>query len=240
MTRSSDFSLVRRLVAPLRFGAAHSQEWLRVPPGLRRGVARRAPACVALAALFLAPNARAESRKDDPLNHDSQVGLRLGFTLPYKVNFQFDNSPPCGTRDPLDDEKVCPIASPLALDLALSYALSGTVEPFFWMRFGLGPETKTSTQASTLIGAGLRLYTQNDSRFKIYLQPAVAAELSGATVVLQGRNWETDFVMQVHLGGQYDFSRYVGAYLSLGPSVAIVRALSLGVEGSIGVQARYP
>lgn len=205
-----------------------------------RSWAHATAASLALAAVFLAPNAGAESRKEDALNHDGQLGLRLGFTLPYKVNFQFDDSPPCGTRDPLDDEKVCPIASPPALDLALSYALSGTVEPFFWLRFGLAPETKTSTEASTLIGAGLRLYTQNDSRFKIYLQPAVAAELSGATVVLQGRNWETDFVLQAHLGAQYDFSRYVGAYLSLGPSVAVVRALSLGLEGSIGVQARYP
>jgi hypothetical protein len=239
MTRSSDFSSARRLVASPRSGADHSQVWPGFAPAPRRSMAHGAAACLALATVFLTANAHG-SQKEDALNHDSQVGLRLGFTLPYKVNFQFDDSPPCGTRDPMDDEKVCPIAAPPALDLALSYALSGTVEPFFWARFGLAAETKTSTQASTLIGAGLRLYTQNDSRFKVYLQPAIAAELSGATVVLQGRNWETDFVMQVHLGGQYDFSRYVGAYVSLGPSVAIVRALSLGVEGSIGVQARYP
>jgi hypothetical protein len=212
---------------------------------VRRRVATRILGCVvALGAsaggLLVAPNATAEPSKEDPFSHEEQVGLRVGLTLPYKVNFRFDDSPPCDTRNPVDEKKVCPIGAPLALDLALSYALSGTIEPFFWVRLGLAAETQTSTAAATIIGAGLRLYTQSGSRFKIYLQPAIAAELEGPTVAIPGRNWETDFVMQVHLGGQYDFNRHVGAYVSVGPSVAVVRALSLGIEGSLGVQARFP
>lgn len=193
-----------------------------------------------LSCVLAAPDARAEDAGADPFNHEEQVGFRVGFTLPYKVNFRFDDSPPCGTRNPVEEKKVCPVAAPVALDLALSYALTGSVEPFFWLRFGLADESKTSTEAATLAGAGLRLYTTRANQFKMYLQPAVAAEFEGPTVSIPGRNWETDFVMQVHLGGQFDFNRYVGAYLSVGPTVAVVRALSLGVEGSLGVQARFP
>jgi hypothetical protein len=199
-----------------------------------------AAGAIALGATFFAPNAAADEPKEDPLNHDEQFGLRLGLTLPYKVNFRYDDSPPCGTRNPVEEKKVCPVGSPVALDIAASYALSGTVEPFVWFRLGLGAETETSTEAATIVGAGLRLYTRSTARLKIYLQPALAAEFEGPTVAIPGRNWETDVVAQVHLGGQYDFTRNVGAYVSLGPSVAFVRAMSLAIEGSIGAQARFP
>lgn len=196
---------------------------------------------VGVCGTLLAGSAAAEeSDKQDPYDHNDQFGLRVGLTLPYKVNFRFDDSPPCDSRNPVEDKKVCPVASPVALDLAVSYALTGTIEPFVWVRLGLGDETATSTAASRIVGAGLRLYTQSTSRFKIYLQPAIAGEFEGPTVSIPGRNWETDVVAQVHLGGQYDFTKNVGAYLSLGPSVAFVRALSLGIEGSLGVQARLP
>jgi hypothetical protein len=195
---------------------------------------------IALGASLFAPNAAADEPKEDPLNHDDQFGLRLGLTLPYKVNLLYDDSPPCGTRNPVEEKKVCSIAAPVALDIAASYALSGTVEPFVWFRLGLGAETETSTEAATIVGAGLRLYTRSTARLKIYLQPALAAEFEGPTVSIPGRNWETDVVAQVHLGGQYDFTRNIGAYVSLGPSVAFVRAMSLAIEGSIGAQARFP
>lgn len=211
------------------------------PSKRSRGVAPWLAGVVALGATLFASTAAAEeTTKEDPLNHDEQFGLRLGLTLPYKVNFRYDDSPPCDTRNPVEEKKVCPVGAPVALDIAGSYALSGTIEPFVWFRLGLADETQTSTAAATIVGAGLRLYTRSAARFKIYLQPALAAEFEGPTVAIPGRNWETDVVAQVHLGGQYDFTRNIGAYVSLGPSVAFVRAMSLGIEGSIGAQARFP
>jgi hypothetical protein len=202
-------------------------------PSLTRVGRAALSGCAALLGMvLLAPTAAAEEPKEDPLNHADQFGLRLGLTLPYKVNFRYDDSPPCETRNPVEEKKVCSVGAPIALDIAASYALSGTVEPFVWFRLGLADET--------IVGAGLRLYTRSTARFKIYLQPALAAELEGPTVAVPGRNWETDVVAQVHIGGQYDFTRNIGAYVSLGPSVAFVRAMSLGIEGSLGAQARFP
>lgn len=197
-------------------------------------------ALLGLGASLVAAPAAADDGKEDPLNHEEQFGLRLGLTLPFKVNFRYDDSPPCATRNPTEEKKVCPVGAPLALDIAASYALTGSIEPFVWGRLGLGDETETSTSAAAIVGAGLRLYTRSTARFKIFLQPAVAAEFEGPTVAIPGRNWETDFLAQVHIGGQYDFTRHVGAFVSLGPSVAVVRAISLGIEGSAGVQARFP
>lgn len=226
--------------APKQLGAASPVAPARpVRRTSRLGTALLA-ALTGLGATLLSAPAAADDGKEDPLNHQEQFGLRLGLTLPFKVNFRYDDSPPCATRNPTEEKKVCPVGAPLALDIAASYALTGSIEPFVWGRIGLGDETETSTSAAAIVGAGLRLYTRNTARFKIFLQPAVAAEFEGPTVAIPGRNWETDFLAQVHIGGQYDFMRHVGAFVSLGPSVAVVRAMSLGIEGSVGVQARYP
>lgn len=218
---------------PLRHSRHQSRPWSAAARVLLA-------AALALGSLLFGRDAAAQEPPEDPLNHDEQFGLRLGLTLPYKVNFRYDDSPPCGSRNPIEEKKVCPVGAPLALDIAASYALSGTVEPFVWFRFGLAEETKTYTEAATIIGAGLRLYTRSTARLKIYLQPALAGEFEGPSVAQPGRNWETDVVAQVHIGGQYDFTRNIGAYVSLGPSVAFVRAMSLAIEGSIGAQARFP
>lgn len=176
----------------------------------------------------------------DTYSHVGQVGLRVGLALPFKVNFRFDDSPPCDIDASGQDKKVCPIAAPVALDLALSYGLSGTVEPFIWGRFGLNSEAQTNTEATTLLGAGLRLYTVRDARLKAFLEPSLGAQFEGPVVALPGRNYETDVLARLHFGGQYDFRPNFGGFVTLGPNVSFVRALSLGIELNFGVQARLP
>ena len=182
----------------------------------------------------------APASKTPTVNHAGQFGLRMGVALPFKVNFRYDDSPPCDVTTVGEQKKVCPVSSPVALDFAISYAVTSTVEPFLWYRQGLSAEEATNTKATTLLGAGLRIYTNGTAPFKILLQPAVAAEIEGPILASFGRNYGTDFVAQLHFGGQYDFSRHVGAYFSLGPNVSFVRALSLGLDGTFGVQGRLP
>lgn len=172
-------------------------------------------------------------------SHDGQFGLRVGFAIPFKVNFRYNDSPPCGVAAMGEPKNVCPVSSPVALDFALSYGVTPTLEPFIWYRLGLSDEEKTNTAAVSIVGAGLRIYTSNNA-FKFMLQPAVAAQFEGPILGSLGLNYGTDFLAQLLFGGQYDFLRHVGAYVAVGPSVSFVRALSLGLEGTCGVQGRFP
>jgi hypothetical protein len=181
----------------------------------------------------------AQAASDSGTNHDGQFGLRVGVAVPFKVNFRYNDSPPCDVSSTGEPKNVCPVSSPVALDFALSYGLTDSLEPFVWYRLGLSDEEYTNTKAVSILGAGLRIYTSTNA-FKFFLQPAVAAELEGPILGTLGLNYGTDFIAQLQVGGHFDFMRFVGAYVALGPSVSILRALSLGIEGTLGVQGRFP
>lgn len=172
-------------------------------------------------------------------SHDGQFGLRVGLAIPFKVNFRYSDSPPCGVSTTGEPKNVCPVSSPVALDFALSYGVTRTIEPFIWYRLGLSDEEETNTSAASILGAGLRIYTSQNA-FKFMLQPAVAAEFEGPILGTLGLNYGTDFIAQLQFGGQYDFMQHVGAFVAVGPSVSFVRALSVGLEGTLGVQGRFP
>lgn len=193
-------------------------------------------AWASIVALF-APLALAASNTDT--GHDGQLGLRIGLAIPFKVNFRYADSPPCGISTTGEPKNVCPVSSPAALDFAVSYALTDSLEPFVWYRLGLSDEQDTNTSAASILGAGLRIYTST-SAFKFMLQPAVAAEFEGPILGTLGMNYGTDFIAQLLVGGQFDFMRHLGAFVAAGPSVSFVRALSLGLEGTLGVQGRFP
>jgi hypothetical protein len=170
--------------------------------------------------------------------HGWQFGLRAGLALGYKVLIRFDDSPPC---DGDGDQKVCGHSTPPALDLALSYGVLDSIEPYIWMRIGLDETIKTQTEATSLIGAGVRIYTTSDSQIKLFFEPGLALELEGGTSAAQPwANYSTDYLVHAHFGLQYDFLRHLGLYASAGPNVTFVRAIGTEFEGSIGLQGRAP
>src|SRR4051812_35165650 len=122
---------------------------------------------------------------DEKFGHGRQVGLRAGLTGGYRVIFRYDKSPFCHAPDPLkgdkDQQKFCGNGAPLALDLALSFGVFDFAEPYFWARLGLAGEASTNTKALTALGVGARIYTMSDSKFKIFVEPAIGMEIeSGA------------------------------------------------------------
>lgn len=190
--------------------------------------------------------AAAPAAEEDDFGHGFQFGLRSSINFGYKVLFRFDDSPPCNidgaeTQMGEEDKKVCGYGTPPSLDLALSYALFDAIEPYAWVRFGLGEHTETSTEATQLIGLGLRVYTMSDSKLKLFVEPGLAIELEGATDdAPPGRNYDTDYVVHGHFGLQYDFIEHLGLYASVGPNVSFIRAIGTELEGSIGIQGRAP
>lgn len=173
--------------------------------------------------------------------HRGQFGVRAGLSAGYEILIQYDDSPSCGFNANGDEKVVCAHLAAGALDLAFSYALFDSLEPYFWLRFGLGDQPETHTAATSLFGLGLRIYTLNESQLKLYFEPALALSTEGAIAgALPSDNYDSDYLVHLHFGLQYDFLRQLGLYVSAGPNVTFVRAIGTEIEGSIGLQARLP
>jgi hypothetical protein len=193
-----------------------------------------------------APTAAEPEQREADLGHMFQFGGRAGITLPYRVMFRFDDSPSCQADQPEDNSKpVCGYGAPAQLDLAISFALLDSIEPFVWAAFGLGDDERSNTAALQLFGAGLRIYTLNKQGFKLFFQAAGATETEGMAdsslaPFTPNANFNTDILLHLNFGGQYDFSRHAGVYLSLGPNVSFVRAITTQLAATVGVQFRAP
>jgi hypothetical protein len=187
------------------------------------------------------------AKKDDAFGHGGQVGLRLGLVGGYRMVLRYDESPYCRKPDPLkaanNQPKFCGHVAPFALQVGLSYGLVDFLEPFAWGRFGLADEPETDTEPVLMFGAGVRIYTMSDAPFKIFFEPAIGLEFEGGrgTQEWQANNPEypNDFVLHLAAGPTLDFSRNVGAYLTGGVTMSIIRALASSLEAELGIQGRY-
>lgn len=186
-----------------------------------------------------------ETRREDT-GHQGQFSVRLGVVAGYRMMFRYGSSPFCGPPSSSEGES-CTFGAPLATDVAIGFAPLDAIEVFAWGRFGLARETKTDTDALRAFGAGVRIYTSSDAPLKVFIQPAVAWSFEGggshpdwrsrgATVA----DYRTDMLFHFSVGPQYDFNRYFGLYAGGGMTVGALRSMSATLEGTLGVQGRYP
>ena len=118
-------------------------------------------------------------------------------------------------------------------------------EPYLWGRFGLSREEETDTKPIVILGFGGRFYATADSRFKVFIEPAMGFEIedgAGEDPIFQGQDFDykTDIVFHVAAGPQFDFSRNFGAYGHAGLTTGIFRSIHTTLELVLGVQARFP
>jgi hypothetical protein len=188
---------------------------------------------------------------DESFGHGMQLGLRAGLAGGYRMIFRYDKSPFCHAPDPVkadkDQQKFCGNGAPLALDVALSFAIVDFAEPYVWARFGLGGEASTNTDSLRAFGAGARIYTMSDSKFKIFVEPAVGIEVEGGAGNKAWRfqdgtepEYKTDFLFHLAVGPQYDFARAFGIYLNAGLTTGVLRYIHTELEISGGAQVRVP
>jgi hypothetical protein len=179
---------------------------------------------------------------EDQFRHRMQGSLRAGLVAGYRMILRYDKSPYCHAPEPgKDPQKFCGNGAPLGLDLGLGLGAADFAEPYLWARLGLSGESSTHTSALKVFGVGARLYTSSDSRFKVFIDPAVGVEVEGAADdTARFGDYKTDLVFHLGVGPQYDFARYFGAYVNFGLTTGVLRYIHTEVEGSLGVQFRAP
>ncbi len=191
-----------------------------------------------------------EQHADEEFGHGMQFGLRAAVTGGYRMIFRYDKSPFChapkGVADK-DEQKFCGNAAPMAVDLALSFGVVDFAEPYAWARFGLGGEASTNTEAVMAFGVGARIYTMSDSKFKIFVEPAVGMEIEGGAGNKQWAfdngttpDYKSDFLFHLGVGPQYDFARAFGIYVNAGMTTGVLRYIHTELELSLGAQVRVP
>jgi hypothetical protein len=195
-----------------------------------------------------------ETGKEDSYGHGQQGSLRVGLMLGYKMDFRYPHSPYCaehydGNKGGDEQLKTCGFGAPPAMDLALGFAIIDSIEPFVFARFGLTGEERTATNPLFLVGAGVRIYTMSDSRFKLFFEPALAYEGEGASGASTTPpfnphafplEYKKDFVFHLGIGPQYDFAKQFGVYINSGLDVGVLRSISATLLLNIGVQGRLP
>jgi hypothetical protein len=200
------------------------------------------------------PEKKTNRGRDDERSHKGQFNVRLALGTGYRIYVRYDDSPACSTAvdNNGDPKKMCGFGAPLSLDTAIGFAPLGGVEPFLWGRFGLAKESYTNTSSLVILGVGARLYTTSTGLFKFFVEPAVGAELENGAYARSDRTWNAaattgttvrykqDFIVRLALGPQFDFSRYVGAYLAGGLTAGMLRAMHFSLDLHAGVQARFP
>lgn len=200
---------------------------------------------------------------DDNLGHHRQFNVRAEFLTGYRMLFRYDKSPRCAPFDyaksQADQQKFCGFGEAPGLGVAVGFSLVDFFEPFVFARFGLANEVDRTNQGKLLqIGAGARLYTMSDSRFKIFFAPFVGLDLTGGPVEPIGQgargnagaddaaarvtaaSYRTDILAHLDIGPQYDFTRGFGVYLSGGLTFQMLRYLGASADLTLGVQMRAP
>jgi len=174
--------------------------------------------------------------------HGRQFGFRAAFVTGYNINLRYDDSPYCRAVQPgKEPAKVCGYGAPLGLDLALSFAPLDFLEPFLWFRLGLQNDKQTGVRPLRLLGAGARLYTSSASRFKIYVEPALAIELQdGGRAPNSTTVTKKDLIFHLAAGPQFDITRHIGVFADAGLTVGVFRSIHSSFELKLGAQVRFP
>ncbi|HKQ69139.1 MAG TPA: hypothetical protein VJT73_07360, partial [Polyangiaceae bacterium] len=194
-------------------------------------------------------------RPDDDLGHRRQFSFRAEFVTGYQMLFRYDKSPRCAVFDRAksasDQQKFCGFGASPAIGLALGFSPLDFFEPFAFIRMGLADDGVRTSQGKMLqVGAGARLYTMSDSAFKIYFSPWLGVDTTSGPVDpanaddkaagVVPASFRTDLLAHLDVGPQFDFSKYMGVYVSGGLTFQMLRYLGASADLGIGIQMRAP
>jgi len=174
----------------------------------------------------------ASTHEKPELSHEGQFEMRLGFGVPYVFAIRYKDGPDC---DDLMRDFCRRFGSPF-LDVELGYGATPTLEVNALMRLGVTNDD-AAHELPLVFGLGLRSYTSADTTAKLFLGGRILLDATQSDIP----NWgSVDVGFRGEFGLALDFAHYVGAYVQLGETLAILRGLYFVTDLSIGVQGRIP
>ena len=180
-------------------------------------------------------------------DHKGQFGLGLSLTTGYRLIKTWDNSRYCGERGGSGsgggNAVYCVGRTPLALDVALSYGLTRSIEVLLDIRFGVERDFGSSATADgprlRHYAPGLKFFLGGEGQVHYFSTAQLAIDTTGYQDV-GGAAVGTDVRVRNANGLQIDFHDAYGVYAYFAEELAFSRWLEAGVEGGAGIQGRYP
>ena len=169
------------------------------------------------------------------LDHEYQLGLRVGAGVPFVLALRYGGGTPC---DAAGSTTFCPYVGQPIMDFDLSFGVTRDLEIDFMTRISLLGEEPTFSHR-VLLGLGIRAYIEPQSIFKLFL--GVRAVLDATPRGSLTAPWsDVDAGIRGEVGLQVDPVRYLGIYLQLGASILFVRAMQFVPDVTGGLQLRFP
>lgn len=179
-----------------------------------------------------------EQDESESLDHELQLGIRVGAGVPFFFGLRYSGGPRCDDSNPMDPNTFCVGVGSGIIDFDLSFGVSADVEIVVLGRIGMIGVEPTE-QNNIQIGIGVRAYMSPASIFKVYLAPALILDLTPAGTVMS--DWgDVDFGVRGAFGFQVDIVRYVGLFIELGVNILFVRSFGIGPYATGGFQIRFP
>lgn len=170
----------------------------------------------------------------ESLDHEYQVGIRVGAGVPFFFGIRYEDGPPCDD----DGSTFCFFVGSGVADLDLSFGVTPGLEITAMGRIGMvGVEPTENNVLQT--GLGIRAYISPESLFKLFLGARAMLDFtpSGGGVSSWG---DVDFGVRGEVGVQLDVLRYLGFYVQVGVNILFLRAFGISPDATGGVQVRFP
>jgi hypothetical protein len=203
---------------------------------------RRLLVLACLVALSAPSAARADSSsssEDDDKSNRGQFGLSAKVALGYRGIFPYeeDGDYYCGDADNVGDP--CQGRSPVGLDLGIEYRALDALGVLFEARFGLEKDFGENASADgirqRMWAPGIRAYLRDSGGFKFFLTLQMVIDTTSYPQIDKN-----DLGVRLTPGIMLDPHRTFGLIAFFGPHVSWSRWLSFGIEGGLGIQARFP
>ncbi|HJL19047.1 MAG TPA: hypothetical protein RMH99_25515 [Sandaracinaceae bacterium LLY-WYZ-13_1] len=167
------------------------------------------------------------------LDHEYQVGIRLGAGVPFMFGIRYGDGPRCSR----DAETFCAYVGSGVVDGELSFGVTPDLEITAMGRVGMVGVEPTEERAIQL-GLGIRSYLAPESLFKFFLGAKLMLDLTPDGGVAE---WgDVDVGVRGEVGVQLDIVRYFGLYAQLGVNILFLRAFGVSPDLTGGFQVRFP